>query len=177
MSTCQTAVALFQTEYIIVVAGLLEELDLLTDELEAGQYFDQLYTISFGDGLGHIGGNDGGYQCGILGHSAGSSLLSQDIFCDQHTGHVTGKCHILAGLGILGIHTQTVCIGIGCQNDVRILLLGQTQCVCKRLGILRVRVIQCGEVWIRILLFGNYIDVLKSQLGQDTSYRLVTGTA
>ena len=65
MSTCQTAVALFQTEYIIVAAGLLEELDLLTDELEAGQYFDQLYTISFGDGLGHIGGNDGGYQCGI----------------------------------------------------------------------------------------------------------------
>ena len=51
MSTCQTAVALFQTEYIIVAAGLLEELDLLTDELEAGQYFDQLYTISFGDGL------------------------------------------------------------------------------------------------------------------------------
>ena len=32
MSTCQTAVALFQTEYIIVASGLLEELDLLTDE-------------------------------------------------------------------------------------------------------------------------------------------------
>ena len=88
---------------------------------------------------------------------------------------IAGKKLVI--VAIFHRNTNTVCIGIGCQNDVRILLLGQTQCVCKCLGILRVRVIQCGEVWIRILLFGNYIDVLKSQLGQDTSYRLVTGTA
>ena len=76
MGTCQTAVALFQTKYIIVAASLLEELDLLTDELEPCQYFDQLYAVSLGNGLCHIGGNNGGYQCRILGHSAGCSLLS-----------------------------------------------------------------------------------------------------
>ena len=76
MGTCQTAVALFQAKYIVVAAGLLEELDLLTNELEAGQYLDQLYTVSLCNRLGHVSGNDGGNQCGILGHGTGRSLLS-----------------------------------------------------------------------------------------------------
>ena len=76
VGTCQTAVALFQTKYIVVAAGLLEELDLFANELEAGQYLDQLYAVSLRNRLGHVGGNDSGYQCWILGHGTGRSLLS-----------------------------------------------------------------------------------------------------
>ena len=76
VGTCQTAVALFQAKYVVVAAGLLEELDLLANELEAGQYFDQLYAVGLRNRLGHVSGNDGGYQSGILGHGTGRSLLS-----------------------------------------------------------------------------------------------------
>ena len=76
VGTCQAAVALFQAKYVVVAAGLLEELDLLANELEAGQYLDQLYAVSLRNRFGHVGGNDGSYQCGILGHGTGRSLLS-----------------------------------------------------------------------------------------------------
>ena len=76
MCTCQTTVALFQAKYVVVAAGLLEELDLLANELESGQYLDQLYAVSLRNRLGHVSGNDGSYQCGILRHSTGRGLLS-----------------------------------------------------------------------------------------------------
>ena len=63
VGTCQAAVALFQAKYVVVAAGLLEELDLLANELEAGQYLDQLYAVSLRNRFGHVGGNDGSYQC------------------------------------------------------------------------------------------------------------------
>ena len=41
MGSCQTAIAFFQTKYIIVAAGLLENFDLLADILESGENFDK----------------------------------------------------------------------------------------------------------------------------------------
>ena len=41
MGSCQTAIAFFQTKYIVVAAGLLENFDLLTDILESGENLDK----------------------------------------------------------------------------------------------------------------------------------------
>ena len=68
----------------MVAAGLLEELDLLPDELKACEHLYQLHAVSLGDGPGHVGGDDGGDQCGIRRHSAGSGPLTQDVLRNQH---------------------------------------------------------------------------------------------
>ena len=75
MGSGQAAVALLQAEYIIVAAAPLEELDLLADELEACEHFDQFHAIGPGDGPGHVGGNDGGHQCRIFRHFPGCGTL------------------------------------------------------------------------------------------------------
>ena len=76
MGSRQTAIALFQTKYIIVAAGLLEELDLLADVLEACQDFYKAKAVIPGNSTCHVGGNNGGYQCRILRHGVCGSSFS-----------------------------------------------------------------------------------------------------
>ena len=76
MGSCQTAIALFQAKYIIVAAGLLEELDLFADVLEACQDFYEAKTVIPGNSACHVGGNNGSYQCRILRHCVCGSSFS-----------------------------------------------------------------------------------------------------
>ena len=48
--------------HVVVGTVLLKQLDLLTDIFKACQHFDKLHFIIIGNGTGHIGGHDGGYE-------------------------------------------------------------------------------------------------------------------
>ena len=171
----QAAVAFLQAEHIVVAAGLLEQLDLLSDIFEAGQHLDQLHVVIRGDRIRHVGGHDGLYHSRILRHGSRRRSLSQNIFRDQHAGHVSGEGNVLAGLRIQRIDAQTVRIRIGGHHDVRVLFLRQLQRQGEGLGILRIGIVQRGERGIRKLLLGNHVYMLEAELGKHAPYRLVSG--
>ena len=177
MCSGETSIALLQTEHIVVAACLLKEFDLLTDKLKACQHLDQLYIVCLRDGLCHIRRNDCCHKSRVLRHSACRCLFTQNVLCDQHTGHISGEGNILSGLRVLCVHAETVCIGVGSQNNIRVLLLRKAECISKCLRVLGIGIIQCREVRIGLFLLGNHINVLEAQLGENSSHRKVTGSA
>ena len=76
MCTCQTAVAFFQTEYVVVSMVLFKQLDLLADVLKACQYFDLFYVICFCHDICHVCGNDRLNKCRIFRHGTCLCLFS-----------------------------------------------------------------------------------------------------
>ena len=76
MGSGKAAVAFFQTEYIIVGMVSFKPLNLFADELEASQYFNQLYAVSIGNGFCHVGGNNGGDQRRFFRHGVCLGSLS-----------------------------------------------------------------------------------------------------
>ena len=104
------------------MVGILffKEFNLLADILKSGQHLDQLHIVSCRDRLRHIGRYDRLNKRRVLRHRSHCRALSQDIFRNQHTGHISGEGHIFACLRILAIYAQTVRIGICCKNDVSV---------------------------------------------------------
>ncbi len=171
MCARQTAVALLQTEHIVVGAGLLKEFDLLADKLKACQHLDKPYLIILRDRPRHIGGHNGCHKSRILGHFPCRCPLTQDVFRNEHTGHVARERHIFAGLGIQRVDAQSVGIGIGRQHDIGVLLFRQLQREGECLGIFRVGVIQGRKVGVGHLLLGHHVYVLEAKLGENPSHR------
>ena len=177
VGTGQAAVAFFQTKDIIIGTGLLEEFDLFPDIFETGQHFNQLNIIKSADGCGHISGNDSSHQCRVLRHGTGGCSFPQNIFRDQHAGHISGKGYIFSCFSILAIYAQAVCIRVCGQNNIGILFFRQTKSIGKCLRVLGIRIIQGCKIRIRILLFRYHVDVLEAKLGQHSPYGQITGAA
>ena len=162
MCSRQTSIAFFQTKNVAVGASLFKKLNLLTDKLKAGQHFNQSGTIVCRDLICHIRRNNGFDQSRIGRHGSCCLLLSEQIFRNQHTGHISGKGNVLSGFAVQSINSQTIRIRIRSQNDIRLLFFGQLQCQSKGLGILWIRIIYCWEISIRFSLFWNNIYIFKS---------------
>ena len=83
---------------------------------------------------------------------------------------------ILSGLGILDIHTQTVCVRICGKHQVCIFFLGQLQSQFKRLCRLRIWIADGRKIAIRKFLLRNDIDILKTDLSQHPARRNIAGS-
>ena len=173
VGSCQAAVAFLQAEYVVVGAGLLEQLDLFPDKFKACENFNQFYVVIRRNGVCHISGNDGFHHSRVGGHGPCGGAFPQDVFRNEHAGHVSCKRHIFTALCIQRINAQTVGIRIGCHHDIRIFFLSKLQRQRKCLGIFRIGIIQRGKFGIRKLLLRNHIYMLEAQLGKHSSDRLV----
>ena len=162
----KAAVGLLQAEHIVVAVILLKQLDLLADILEAGQRLHIMQPVFCRHGARQIGGHDRGDKGRVLRHRVILRPLAENILPDEHAGHIAGEGHIFAGLRILCIDAETVCIRIRRQYDVRVDLFRQLQRQCKRLRILRIRIRKRGEIRVRILLFRYDIDMPEAELLQ-----------
>ena len=163
----KAAVALFQAEDIVVGVLLLEDLDLLADVLEAGQDFLVVQAVVFRDASREVRRDDRGDERRILGHRVREPALPEDVFRDQHAGHVAGETDVLAGLRILRVDAETVRVGIGREDDVSVLFLRELECQREGLRILGVRIIQRREVAVGLFLLRNDVDLLEAELLQD----------
>ena len=76
VGSCQTAVALLQSEYIVIGMLLFEELDLLSDILKSGQHLDQLHVVGCRNRFCHIGRHDRLHERRVLRHGSHRLLLS-----------------------------------------------------------------------------------------------------
>ena len=100
----------------------------------------------------------------ILGHCSCSKTLTKDILTDEHTGHISGKCNILACLCILCIDSESVGIGVRCHYDIGILFLCKLKSKLESSLVLGIGIYKSCKVGIGKLLLGNDINILESEL-------------
>ena len=126
------------------------------------------------DLLAHIHGDDRLDHDWVSGHLAMLHTLATNIIQQQHTGLVTGQQLILACL-VLDSDAHTVTVGVGCQQQVGMALLGILHAQCHGFLDLRVGVRAGREVAIRLLLLLDHRDVGVAHLLQGAGHRLQTG--
>ena len=156
--------------------ALLKKFDLLADVFESGQNLDQCHVISFCDCFCHIGRNNRLNECRVLRHGSVLGALTQNILCDQHTGHVSGEAYVFAGLAVFCVNAETVCIRVRCKDNVRIYFFCKLQRQCPCFLVLRVRISNGREVSIRLFLLFYNINLGKSKLAQYAAHRHVSGS-
>ena len=145
VGTGQVAIALLKAEHIAVCLALLFQLaDLLTDELEAGQHIDGTQSIINHDRVNR--------------HLAVLHTLAADIIQQQHTRLVAGQQLVLPCL-VLDSDAHTVTVGVSCQQQVSVALLGILHAQRHSLFDLRVGVRAGREVSVRLLLLFDHGDV------------------
>ncbi len=91
MGAGETSVALFEAEYIFIRMILFKQLDLLSDIFKARQHLDQLHIIGPCQLVGKIRRDDRLDKSGIVRQRARRLALAQNIFRNQHAGHISRK--------------------------------------------------------------------------------------
>ncbi|OJG25599.1 hypothetical protein RR47_GL001648 [Enterococcus columbae DSM 7374 = ATCC 51263] len=171
----QITIAFLKAEHIAICLAMLFQLaNLLADKLEAGQHIDGTQAVMSSNLLAHIHGDDRLDHNRVGRHLAVLYTLAANVVQQQHTGLVAGQQLILACL-VLDSDAHTVTVGVGCQQQVGIALLGILHAQCHSFLDLRVRVRAGQEVAIRLLLLLDHRDVAVAHLLQGASHRLQTG--
>ena len=98
MGSYQAAIAFLITKQEGMLMILLKEFDLLTNIFESGQHFNHIHIICFSNCFCHVGRYDRGYQCTVFWQMSQFLTDTQFIFCNEQTGHISGKWHITARL-------------------------------------------------------------------------------
>ena len=157
----------------VLLPRLFKELDLLADILESREHFHDAQSVCPRNGERHIGRNDGRNERAVRPVRGQESLFlaaGEFIFGNEQTAHVARKRHIFPRRGILGVHAQPVCIGIGRKNDVRIHFFGKRQRIRKCRGILGIGIAQRREIPVGLRLLGHRKDLFKSELGKNARH-------
>ena len=174
IGACQIAVTLLETEDVAVLLALLfQEADLFADKLEAGEHIDDFYAVCLGDGVDNISSNDGLDSDGVLRHGTHLCSLLTDVFQQHCANLVAGEQRIV--IPVRNGNAHTVCVRVGCQQQVRLYLTAELQTAFQRFTNLRIRIGTGGEVAVRIFLFRNNSNVLNADGGENVSNRLVAG--
>ena len=156
--------------------ALLKKFDLLADVFESGQNFNQCHVVGFCDCFCHICGNDRLNESRVLRHGSVLGALAQDVLCDQHTGHISGEAYVLAGLAVFCINAETICVRVGCKDDVSVYFFCQFQRQCPCFLVFRVRVSHRREVSVRHFLLFYNVNLIKAKLAQNAAYRHISGS-
>ena len=97
--------------------------------------------------------------------------LAANVVQQQHTRLVAGQQLVLPCL-VLDSNAHTVAVGVSCQQQVGVALLGILHAQCHSLFDLRVGIRAGREVSVRLLLFLNHGDVGVAHLLQSAGHRL-----
>ena len=171
----QVAVGFFKRENVLVRAVLLELLDLLGKELEAGEGIKARNAVLFSRRACHLGGNDGFEHRRMCRHGVRQLLCGDDVIGEQHTDLVAGQGDILAGL-VLEDDAGAVGVRVGADDQINIVLLCQLDGERKAFLVLRIRVLNGREVAVDLHLLRLTDNVLVAQAAQDLGNQTVAGT-
>ena len=140
-------------------AVLLELLDLLGKELEAGEGVEALNAVLFSRRACHLGGNDGFEHRRMCRHGVRQLLCGDDVIGEQHADLIAGQGDILAGL-VLEDDAGTVGVRVGADDQINIILLCQLDGERKAFLVLRIRVLNGREVASIFICSGSQIMCL-----------------
>ena len=120
---------------------------------------------------GHLCGDDGFQQHGILRQLARPGHGSQQVIRQQHAGLVAGHGDELA---VLAPHQNThpVAVRVGTDDEVGAHLVGQSHRQIKALGVLRIGGVHRGERAVEHHLLLHAVQVLHPQLPQSLGHQL-----
>ena len=170
MRAGKIAVAFLKTKNEpLFFAVFLQQADLLANELETGQRAAQLHAVLFGDGVGHVGGHDGGVGHRIFRQRPHPA----DVIQQQHAHLVTGQQPV-AALAVRHRRAHAVAVRVGAQHQVGVNRVAQAQAGLHGLADLRVGVRAGGKIPVRLFLLGNHRDVLHPHALQQQLHRLQT---
>ena len=165
---------LLEGEDDLPLAGLLQLVLLLADELKAGEGVVAGDAVGLGDLSRHVGGHqalDGG---GLVGHGPRPALGSDEVVQQQDPGLVAGDLDV-APLSVLHLDGHPVGVGVGAQDEVGVHLLGQIHGQGEGLGVLGVGRLYRGEAAVDDHLLLHAVQVLDPQLTQDVGDLLIPG--
>ena len=164
MCSDQAAIALLESEEVGSFSTLFKTKDLLSDVFESGQDFDETQSVGSGDRSCHVCSNDRADYCSVFRKAAVCCLsLAQLVFFKQASGHISGQSMVYT-IFVFDMHTETVCVRIGCQNQVCIDFFCKFQSQFESFFCFRVRITYRREIAIRQFLLFYYIYMLKAKL-------------
>ena len=173
IGACEIAVAFLEAKEIAVLLALcLKHTDLLADELEARQHINDLHAESLCDRLDKVCGNDCLDNDRILRHGTELCALLADILKEHCTDLIAGE-QCIAAVSVRHGNADSVAVRIGCEQQVRLDLIAETQAAFKGLTDLRIRIGACGEVAVRQLLLLDDGDILDADALEDLANRLI----
>ena len=132
------AVALLVGEDDLPLARALQLVLLLGQELEASEGVIALKAVDLGHLTGHLGGDDGFQSYGLGGQLARALHRTDQIVEQQHARLVAGDRLELALL-VAHHDADAVAVGVGAEDEVDVVLLGEVNGEVEALGILGVR--------------------------------------
>ena len=154
---------------------LLELLDLLCEELEAGEGVEARNAVLLRRRARHLGGDDALEHRRMRRHGVRQLLRGDDVIGEQHADLIAGQGDILAGL-VLEDDAGTVGVRVGADDQINIVLLCQLDGERKAFLVLRVRVLDGREIAVDLHLLGLADNVLVAQTAQDLGHQTVAGT-
>ena len=152
-------------EEAVLLAGILELVNLVADVLEAREDTTHLKAASTCQDVGHSRRYDGGNSYLILGFLATLFSHGKKPVHKQDTHLVTGKQHVIAVMRDCSTHT--VCVRVGCHQKVWLDLVGKLEAQLKCLTELRIWIGACGEVSVWLCLLWNNVNVIDANLLED----------
>ena len=174
MRAHKVAVGLLEAhEEAILLALVLELVDLVADILEAGEHAPHFKAPVARERVGHRGGDDRGD--GDLGRDVLAAVARHrgKPVHEQDAHLVSGEQHVVTVVRNGGAHA--VGIGVGGHDEVGLDLLGELERQLERLAELGVGIGARGEVAVRLGLLGNHGHVLDADLLEDASHELHAG--
>ena len=135
-----------------------EKADLFADELEACEGAAELDAIVRGDGVCHVGRDDGGDGNGALGHGPIRLPRLADEIEQQHANLVSGKQPVGA-LAVWHGHAAAVTVGVGANEKVGAQALTVGKAERHRLADLGVRVGAGREMAVWLCLLGDEREI------------------
>ena len=115
-------------------------------------------SVGSGDRSCHVCSNDRADYCSVFRKAAVCclSLAQLVLFFRQASGHISGQSMVYT-IFVFDMHTETVCVRIGCENQVCIDFFCKFQSQFESFFCFRVRITYRREIAVRqFLLFTTY---------------------
>ena len=173
MGTNKIAVGLLKAhEEAILLAGILELVNLVANVLEAREHTAHLKAAGTCQDVGHCRRYDGGNSYLILGFLATLFSHGKEPVHKQNAHLVAGKQHVIAI--VRDCSTHTVCVRVSCHQKVWLYLVGELEAQLKCLTELWIWIGTGWEVSVWLCLLWNNVNVIDANLLEDTRDALHT---
>ena len=165
------AVALLIAHDDLALALALQLVLLLGHELEAGEGVAAGDAVGLGHLPGHLGGDDGLQEIGMLRQLARPAHGPDEVVQHQHAGLVPGDGH--KGAVVAADHdAHPVAVRVGAQDEIRPHLVGQVNGQIEALGVLRIGGGHRGEITVQHHLLLDAVQMLHAQAPQGLRHQL-----
>ena len=169
----EITVALFHAENESVALVFLFEIGRkFADIFKSGQHIVYRAAVALRDAVNERGRYERLDYNGVFGQSASLFHRRENILGQQNADFVAAHEPVIVS-GVDG-DADAVAVGVGREKQIDILALGELQSLFKSLTNLGVRIGAGREVAVRVLLRGNYRNIVEARAFEHLADRLVT---